>query len=34
MVELDGVMHKLTVTWNVSAQRYYFNLYDRWECGW
>lgn len=29
MVELDGVMHKLTVTWNVSAQRFYFNLYDQ-----
>jgi hypothetical protein len=27
-VELDGSMHRVTVTWNVSAQRYYFNLYD------
>ena len=27
-VDLDGAIHKLTVTWNVSAQRFYFNLYD------
>jgi hypothetical protein len=25
---LNGEFHTLTVTWNVSAQRYYFNLYD------
>ena len=28
MVELDAMMHRVTVTWNVSAQRFYFNLYD------
>jgi len=25
---LDGSQHTITVTWNVSAQRRYFNLYD------
>jgi len=27
-VTLDGSPYKLVVTWNVSAQRYYINLYD------
>lgn len=26
-VELDGVNHSITITWNVSAQRYYVNVY-------
>lgn len=25
---LDGELHRITVTWNVSAQRFYFNLYN------
>ena len=25
---LDDTFHTMTVTWNVSAQRFYFNLYD------
>lgn len=27
-LRLNGEFHVLTVTWNVSSQRYYFNLYD------
>src|SRR5215475_13717233 len=25
---LDGVNHKIILTWNISAQRYYVNVYD------
>jgi hypothetical protein len=28
-MNLDGLDYNVTVTWNVSAQRYYINVYDQ-----
>lgn len=35
LARIDGGIHQISVTFNVSAQRYYFNIYDQfgvWVC--